>query len=122
MANNENLKGHGFDERTAEEQRELARRGGIASGKARKKKKLLKDCLEALMERDAGRDSSGNSITTVEAMSIAAVKGAMNGDWKAWELVRDTLGQKPVDKVMISEVDQETIEEVEKIVEDSIDE
>ena len=32
-----------FNERTEEEQRKIARMGGIASGKVRKEKKLLKD-------------------------------------------------------------------------------
>ena len=108
-------------QRSPSELREQTRKGGIASGEARRKKKLLRECLEALMERDAGRDSNGNKITTIEAMSITAVKGAMNGDWKAWELVRDTLGQKPVEKVMVSEVDQSVIDEVEQIVADEQD-
>ena len=116
MANEENLKGHGFDSLTAEERREKARNAGIASGEARRKKKELKEYLEILMSRDAGRDSSGNKITSAEAMAITAVKAAMNGDWRAWELVRDTAGQKPVEKVMIAEVDQAVIDEVERIV------
>lgn len=120
MANDENLKGHGFDEISAKEHREIASRGGKASVESRRKKKMLKECLEILMQKDAGRDSNGKPITAVEAMSIAAMKGAMNGDWKAWELVRDTVGQKPVDKVMISEVDQNVIDDVEKIVEESL--
>lgn len=118
--NDENLKGHGFDEIPPSKQREIARKGAEASVKARKKKKLLKECLEILMERDAGRDTQGNIINSMEAMAIIAVKGAMNGDWKAWELVRDTLGQKPIDKVMVSEVDQNIIDEVEEIVSESM--
>ena len=38
MANNENLIGRGFDSRTTEEQREIAQKGGIASGEARREK------------------------------------------------------------------------------------
>lgn len=113
---NDNLVGKGFQDLTAEEQRKRASNGGKASGEARRKKKLLRECLEVLMERDAGRDSTGKIITTAEAMSIAAVKGAMNGDWKAWELVRDTVGQKPVEKVVVAEVDQNVIDEVEAAI------
>lgn len=120
MAGADNLKGHGFNEIAAEKQREISRKGAQKSAEVRKKKRLLKDCLEILMQKDAGRDTNGNPITAVEAMSIAAMKGAMNGDWKAWELVRDTVGQKPVDKVMISEVDQNVIDDVERIVEESL--
>lgn len=90
--------------------------GGKASGEARRRKKQLREILDELMERKAGKDSDGNEITTAEAMAIQAVKAAMNGDWKAWELVRDTAGQKPVDKVVIAEVEQSVIDEVERAV------
>ena len=35
---------------------------------------------------------------------------------KAFEIVRDTAGQKPVEKVMIAEVEQDVIDEVERAV------
>ena len=92
--------------------------GGKASVKARKEKKLLREYIEELLQRDAGRDSQGKQVTAIEAMAIAAVKGAMNSDWKAWEIVRDTIGQKPVEKVMVSEVEQSVIDEVERMVMD----
>lgn len=114
--NKENLIGKGLDSRTIEEQRKIAVSGGIASGIARKKKKMLKECLEMLLERDAGKDKDGNVITGVEAMAIKAMQAAMAGDWKAWELVRDTAGQKPVEKVVVSEVSPEVVEEVESII------
>lgn len=111
MANEQNLipEAHKL---TVEEQSA----GGKASGEARRRKKQLREILDELMERKAGKDSDGNEITTAEAMAIQAVKAAMNGDWKAWELVRDTAGQKPVDKVVIAEVEQSVIDEVERAV------
>lgn len=114
--NVDNLKGYGFHERSAEEVREMQSRGGKHSVETRRKKKQIKEYLEILLERDAGKDSSGKTITTAEAMAIKAIKEAMNGDWKAWELVRDTAGQKPVEKVMVSDITPETIEEVEAII------
>lgn len=114
--NNENLKGHGFDEITAEEQREIAKKGAKASVEARKKKKLLRECLDVLLQREAGHDSKGNPLTTAEIMSTNLVKAAMNNDWKAWELVRDTAGQKPVEKVEVAEVSEEIVDEIESIV------
>ena len=41
---------------------------------------------------------------------------ALNGDLKAWELVRDTAGQKPVERVMIADVEPSVIAEVEAMV------
>lgn len=111
MANEQNLRPCEY-KLSQEEQK----KGGIHSGEARRRKKQLKEILELLMEKEVATDSEGNKITTAEAMATKAVKEAMNGDWKAWELVRDTAGQKPVDKVMIAEVSQEVIDEVEKAV------
>jgi hypothetical protein len=40
----------------------------------------------------------GKKLTGAEKMALAAFEGALRGDWKAWELVRDTAGQKPKEK------------------------
>lgn len=115
MANDSNLEGKGFDERTAEEQREIARQGGIASGEARRRKRDLRQALEALLEKEfKGKD--GITLTGAEAIALKQMEKALKGDTKAFEVVRDTAGQKPVEKVMIAEVDQSVIDEVEKAV------
>ena len=41
---------------------------------------------------------------------------AVKGDWKTWELVRDTAGQKPVERVMVADVEPSVIAEVEAMV------
>lgn len=116
MAGADNLIGKGFESRTTEEARELGRAGGIASGEARRRKKQIKEYLEILLEKEVSKDSNGNSISGAEGMAIRAVQAALQGDWKAWELVRDTAGQKPVEKVMVAEIDQDVIDEVEAAV------
>ena len=65
--NDKNLEGYGFDERTAEEQREIARQGGKASGKARKKKADMRDAVQAML--DGEYKSDGAKITGAEAMA-----------------------------------------------------
>lgn len=84
---------------TKEEARERGRRGGIASGKARRDKTKLKDCLETLLERKIINDETGKKVTGAEAMSVTLFQRALAGDNKAWELFRDTVGQKLPDKV-----------------------
>lgn len=49
MPNEENLKGHGFHERTAKEQREIAVMGGKASGAARRRKANFRKTLNLLL-------------------------------------------------------------------------
>lgn len=103
--------------RAGEQQVEIARQGGIASGKARKAKKSLREAMQALMDADlTGKD--GKTMTGTEAMAAKAFQAALKGDWKAWELARDTAGQKPVEKVMVADVEQSVIDDVERMVND----
>lgn len=103
--------------RAGERQVEIARQGGVASGIARREKKSLRKAMQVLMDTDlTGKD--GKTMTGTEAMAAKAFQAALKGDWKAWELVRDTAGQKPVDKVMVAEVEQSVIDDVERMVND----
>ena len=122
MANNKNLEGKGFDSRTTEEQREIARQGGIASGKARREKADLKKQLLLFLESQATTDKHGEPLTGAELMVKVAVKEMTKGNPKYWELIRDTAGFKPVDKLVVAEVDQGVIDEIESMVEDVNDE
>lgn len=126
MANDENIRGKGFDSRTTEEQREIARKGGIASGEARRRKKSIKETLDILLEckptdkdlalmRAQGVDVD-NDATYRQAIAFSIVNRAMKGNTRAFELIRDTVGEMPVQKVAISEVDDELIDEVEREV------
>lgn len=94
---------------------EAGRKGGIASGKAKREKKLLKDCFDELLSRD-WENKNGQKSTGAEAITLTMFKKALAGDPKAFEIVRDTAGQKPVERVMLAEVDQKTINEVEAMV------
>ena len=85
-------------ERSAEEQQRMRHNAGVASGKTRRNKAMLRDCLQILMEKKM-LDENGNKITGAEALSVEVFQKALAGDMKAWELLRDTAGQKPVDKV-----------------------
>lgn len=110
MANEQNLKPSEY-----KLSQEEAKKGGIASGEARRRKRDLRLAMEALLEKDfKGKD--GLQVSGAEAIAMKQFEKAMKGDTRAFEMVRDTSGQKPIDKVMISEVDQSVIDEVEKMV------
>ncbi len=87
-----------FNERSKEEARELGKKGGIASGKTRKEKKLLKDELAIIME-NVNKDGK----TYQELISTALVKEALKGNTKAYEIIRDTMGQKPIEVQQVIE-------------------
>lgn len=80
-------------DRTTEEQREIARKGGKASGEARRRKKTLKEALLIALELEK------NGKTVQEIGVEAVLNKFMSGDIQAFTTVRDTIGEKPVDKV-----------------------
>ena len=85
MANESNLK----PVRTKEEARERGKAGGKASGKARQERRALKDELLLLLSKGE----------TQQKVSLALIQQALDGNTKAFEVIRDTIGEKPVDKV-----------------------
>lgn len=117
---NENLKkGKATRFKTGEEQVKTARKGGIASGKARREKADLRKQIQLFFESEATTDKNGNPLTGAELMVKVAVKEMTKGNPKYWELLRDTGGFKPVDKVQLAEVDPEVMNEVNKLVEEA---
>lgn len=115
MANQNNLDGKGFESRTTEEQREIARMGGIASGRARAEKRDLRKALEMLLEQTY-TDRKGVQRTGAQAITERLFAEVMKGNVKAFEVLRDTVGQKLPERIMIAEVDQSIIDEVEHSV------
>lgn len=106
MANEQNLIPGGY-KLTQEEQS----KGGKASARARKQRKILKQVFEELLAGELsselamalneksealGIDTSG--FTVADYMGLAQVVKAVSGDSTAFTLIRDTIGEKPVDK------------------------
>lgn len=102
MAGKENLR----PVSSKDEARERGRKGGLASGESRRKRKTLKEELLLML-------SDGE---TQQSVTLALIEKAMAGDTKAFEVIRDTIGEKPVDKVMIADVEPSVIAEVEAMV------
>ena len=98
---------------------EEARKGGKKSGETRRKKRDLKMCLNILMEQELSDEENGNTMSGAEALALKAFREALDGNPKFWEIVRDTAGQKPVEKVMVAEVEQSTLDEIEDLVAES---
>jgi hypothetical protein len=98
---------------------ERAKAAGIASGAARREKGDLRRLCQLWMEEEVGTDKDGNKITGGQMMVRVAVKEVAKGNPRFWELLRDTAGFKPVDKVMVSEVEPAVIAEVEEMVKEA---
>ena len=99
MANTKNLKPP-INKRATSEQREIRSKGGKKATEIRRKKKTMREMLDYLLEKDI-KSSSGEKITTLEAAMVAVIKKSLAGDVRAAEFIRDTIGQKPIDKTEI---------------------
>lgn len=98
MANEQNLRAP-----TSAEARERGRKGGKASAAKRAERKTFREGLLLLLNEPL-KDKSGNVTdnTTQDAIIAALVKRAANGDTRAFEMIRDTIGEKPVQDVKVS--------------------
>ena len=97
------------------------RAGGIAGGETKRRKRDMRLALEALLEKDYNikdPDHQGKTkdVSGAEALALVMMSKALRGDAKAWELVRDTAGQKPIEKIMVADVDAEVVEQIESMV------
>ena len=101
------------NQRSKEEASELGRKGGIESGKTRRKKRLMKDLVVEMLNSKIWSDELKAKILNVfpemedekmqvqTAMIASQIQKAMKGDAKAFELMRDTAGQKPIEQQVI---------------------
>jgi len=100
------------DDRTPEQRRANARKAGIASGEARRAKKTLREHLDILLAQTMKDPKTGQEMTYKESLGVAIIAKALAGSTKAWELIRDTLGEKPVDKTELTGADGKPLEVV----------
>ena len=76
-----------------EEARERGRKGGLASVEARRKRKTLKEELLLMLEDQEVQKS----------VAVALIQEAQNGNVKAFGMLRDTIGEAPVEKVQTTQ-------------------
>lgn len=77
-----------LNERTKEEQREIARQGGIASGKARQEKATFKKTLEMLLDE---KNSKGKTYR--ELITLGQIKSAIDGKAENFKIIMQVLGE-----------------------------
>ena len=94
MANNENLK-----KLTSEEAREIGRKGGKKSVEKRRERRALREELLLLLQTNNYQ----------EKISLAMLNEAVNGNVKAFEVIRDTIGEKPIIKSEVTGKDGEAL-------------
>ena len=82
-----------MSERSESEVRELGKKGGIASGKARRERKTLKEALLIALDIKKGDK-------TIQEIGVEALlEKFTTGDIQAFTTVRDTIGEKAPEKL-----------------------
>lgn len=126
MASEENLK----PIQSESEARKKGSKGGKASGKKRREKKAIRESFEAILSmplKDGDKTDvediqnyasmKGKNVTVQDAINIAVLQKAMKGDVRAAEYIRDTIGQRPVEKLEIGQIKDVAIKEMEEYFE-----
>lgn len=102
-------------ERSPEWRRENGRKGGIASGEAKRKKKAMKETLTALLTLPLNKkkfheieddiktfgELKGKNVDVQTGILIKQVQRALAGDLPSAEFIRDTIGEAPNQNVKV---------------------
>lgn len=119
MARNEGFERgkNSFARMTPEQRAENGRKGGLAKGEATRRRKEMRETLDILLNMPMKKgkvytaedikcfaDLKGKNITIDQAMMICLVQKALKGDLNAIAMIRDTVGEKPSDKVEVKDV------------------
>ena len=105
-----------FARMTPEQRAEYGRKGAEKANETKRKRKEMRETLDILLnmplkkgkvysaeEIKSFADLKGKNITIDQAMMITLVQKALKGDLNAITMVRDTVGEKPTDKMEIKD-------------------
>lgn len=112
MSNKYNLIPFTSDQ-SREEAAKNGQKGGLASGKTRRHRAKLRADLEELLNSP---NPEGQGETVQTAICISLIERAIRGDTRAFEIIRDTIGEKPAAQITLAQINQDAIDEVEKMV------
>lgn len=110
MANEQNLIKN--EDLTPEQRRRNASKAGKASAKKRQQNKTFKEIISNFLDGQVSDERlkqqmidfgfADKEVSNKSCAVFALWKEAIKGNTKAFELLRDTIGEKPQDKVNIS--------------------
>lgn len=124
----EDIDKYKFNKRTPEEQQEIARMGGIASGEARRRKRTLKDQFDLLLSLPVKPNGKiGEKIKMIAddlgippeeldnqmAMCLNMFSASMSKKpEQAFASIQATIGEKPVEEIKVTKSTDDTIKEI----------
>lgn len=129
MANNNNLRMP--SSYAPDEWAEIARKGQTAQAEGRRRKRALREVLDALLSMEyTGNTLDGNELATAaqkaakkqgksldqyDAVAIAQIIKAQDGDTAAAAWVRDSAGDKPGEAVTVQQLSAEDVQLARKV-------
>jgi len=94
--------------------------GGKASGKARRRKREIREMLEEYLAMPAkvnGKDATRKDVMVLNAIRIVTEGNASDSDFlKAFALIRDTIGEQPVQRVEVDTIDPQVRAEMDELL------
>lgn len=107
MANTQNLIKN--EDLTPEQRRKNASKAGKASAKKRQQNKTFKEIINKFLDGQVTDDRlkeqmvefgfADNEVSNKSCAVFALWKEAIKGNTKAFELMRDTIGEKPIEQI-----------------------
>ena len=79
----------------------MGRKGAEKTNAMKRARKTLREELCALLADDV-KIKGGGSMNAQVAMSTALLQAAIKGNVRAYEVIRDTIGEKPVENVALT--------------------
>ena len=100
--------------RTPEELREMTRKGGIASGEARRRKKTAREYLQKAFATEVKvdlNDGQGEAKHTMKEVALANLAlAASKGDLKSLQYALELIGEAPVNAAELVAVEYRELE------------
>ena len=97
--------------RSGQEAAEAGRSGGKRSGESRRTKKLLRETVTDMLRQPVTDEETKALIRAagiktkrpdnMAAIAAALIREALKGNCRAFELIRDTIGEKPTDRLQM---------------------
>ena len=107
-----------MSERSKEEVREIASKGGINSGIARREKATMRETLKQMLEEIADIEGNDNKLTYRQLATLGLIKGSIQGKADNYKTIMEAIGElngseiKVTPEININVVNNEDLEKV----------
>lgn len=82
-----------MSERSKDEVREIASKGGVNSGIARRQKATMKETLRQMLEEVADIEGNDNKLTYRQLATLGLIKGSIQGKADNYKTILEAIGE-----------------------------